>query len=306
MSQVVRYVACTALVLSVLLLVGCGGGGASSSQNPNPQPNTTSLQVNIGDGPSDRLAAVSMAISSLTLANTTGGSVTVVSSPTPLEMMHLMGTMQPVSVMKVPQGSYSGATVNISSAMVMYMDPSTRQLVQKTVPGPISATMTFSPNLIVGSTPMVLNLDMNMASSVAIDGSGNVTMTPTFVASMNSGGTGNSHDPESGGMEHMTGTVKSFSGNSFAMSMMQSSQNIAVTTDSNTQFQGFGGMGGMSNGMIVVVDATMQPDGSFVANAVDSVMPMSGGSMAGGLVTSFTGSPVTQLTLVMHEGKAQG
>jgi Domain of unknown function (DUF5666) len=291
--------------ISLLLLLGCGGG-SSSSQNPNPQPNTTSLQVNIGDGPSDRLVAVSMTIASATLAKATGGTVTVVSTSTPVEMMHLMGSMQPLSLMKVPQGSYSGGTVNISSALVMYMDPATGQLVQKTVSGPMSATMSFSPSLTVGTTPIVLNLDMDMASSVSIDGAGNVSMTPTMVASMNPGGTGNSHDPETGGMEHMTGAVKSFSGSSFTMSMMQSSQDIPVTTDSNTQFQGMGGTGGMSNGMIVMVDATMQPDGSFMAHTVQSVMSMSGGSMAGGLVTSTTGNPVTQLTLVMHEGAGTG
>ncbi len=303
-SQVMRFMACAVVTLSLLFLFACGG--ATSSQNPNPQPNTTSLQVNIGDGPSDRLVAVSMTIGSMTLANTGGGSVTVVSSATPVEMMHLMGTMQPISLIKVPQGTFSGGTVNISTATVMYMDSVTGQLVQKAVPGPMSATMPFSPNMILGSMPMVLNLDMNMASSVSIDGAGNVTMTPTMVVSMNPGGTGSSQDPENGGMEHMTGTVKSFSGNSFTMSMMQSSQDIPVTTGSNTQFQGMGGMGGMSDGMIVMVDATMQSDGSFMAHSVESVMSMSGGSMAGGLVTSLTGSPVTQLTLVMHEGAGTG
>ena len=39
----------------------------------------------------------------------------------------------------------------------------------------------------------------------------------------------------------MTGTVKSPSGSSFTMSMMQSSQDISVTTDSNTQFHGMDG-----------------------------------------------------------------
>jgi len=214
--------------------------------------------------------------------------------------------MQPISLMKVPQGTYTGCTISISSATVMYMDPSTAQPVQKTVPGPMSASVSFSPSLTVGSTPMVLDLDMNMASSVAIDGAGNVTMTPTMVASMNPGGAGNSHDPENGGMEHMTGTVKSFSGSSFTMSMMQSSQDVPVTADSNTQFQGMSGMGGMSNGMIVMVDAAMEPDGSFMAHTVDLVMSMSGGSMAGGLVTSTTGNPVTRLTLVMHEGTGSG
>jgi hypothetical protein len=299
-----RAFSTTALLVAILFFSGCGGNGNSSSQNP--PPNTSALQVNIGDAPSDRLVAVGMTIGSMTLAKSTGGAVTVVSSSTPVEMIHLMGTMQPISLMKVPQGSYSGATVNISSAIVMYMDPVAVQLVQKAVLGPMSATMSFNPNLTVSNTPMVLNLDMDMASSVSIDGAGNVTMTPTMSASMNPGGTSNTHDPEDGGMEHMTGTVKSFSGNSFTMSMMQTSQDVPVATDSNTQFQGIGGMGGMSNGMIVMVDATMQMDGSFMAHKVESVMSMSGGSMAAGLVTGLTGNPVTQLTLVMHEGEGTG
>ncbi len=197
-SQIAKWLLCGTLFVTLFFMFGCGGGG--TTQNPGPQPNTTSLQVNVGDAPSDRLVAVSMTIGSMTLANTSGSSVTVVSSPTPVEMMHLMGTMQPISLMRVPQGSYSGGTVNISSALVMYIDPATGQLVQKTVSGPMSATMNFNPTLTVASTPMVLNLDMDMASSVSIDGAGNVTMTPTMVASMNPGGANNTHDPEDGGM----------------------------------------------------------------------------------------------------------
>lgn len=293
------------LGISLLLLLACGGG-TSSSQNPNPQPNTTALQVNLGDAPSDRLVAVSMTLGSMTLTNGSGGTVTVVSSSTPVEMMHLMGTVEPISLMNVPQGTYSGASISIPSAVVMYMDPSTMQLVQKSVSGPMTATINFSPSLTVGTSPMVLNLDMNMASSVSIDQSGNVTMTPTMTASMNPGGTGSSQDPENGGMEHMTGTVMSSSGSSFAISMMQSSQNISVTTGSNTQFMGMGGMGGMSNGMIVMVDATMQSDGTFMAQKVQSMMSMSGGSMADGLVTSLSGSPVTQLTIGTMDGTGSG
>jgi len=43
-----------------------------------------------------------------------------------------------------------------------------------------------------------------------------------------------------------------------------------------------------------------------MAQKVQSVMSMSGGSMAGGLVTGTIGNPVTQLTLVMHEGEGTG
>src|SRR5581483_8316493 len=173
----------------------------------------------------------------------------------------------------------------------------------KSVPGAMAANVNFSPRLTLGASPMVLNLDMNMASSVSIDNSGNVTMTPTMTASMNPCCTGSSQGPQNGGMEHMTGTVMSFSGSSFTMSMMQSSQNISVTTGSGTQFEG---MGGMSNGMIVMVDAKMQSDGTFMAQKVESMMAMSGGSMADGLVTSLTGSPVTQLTLGTMDGTGSG
>ena len=156
---------CASLFFSVLLLFGCGGG---TSQNSNPQTSMTALQVNIGDGPSDQLIAVSMTIGSMVLSNTAGGSVTVVSSPTTVEMMHRMGTVEPISLTKVAQGTYLGTTLTISSAVVTYMSPVTGQMVQKNVPGPMTATMSFSPNLTSSSSPTVLNLDMDMAASVKI------------------------------------------------------------------------------------------------------------------------------------------
>ncbi len=305
-TQFTRSIVCTSLFFSVLLLFGCGGGTSSSLRSPNPQPSTTALQVNIGDGPSDQLVAVSMTIGSMTLSNTAGGSVPVVSSPTTVEMMHRMGTTEPISLRSVAQGTYSGATMTISSALVTYMSPVTGQMVQKNVPGPMTATMSFSPSLTVSSSPMVLNLDMDMAASVSIDAAGNVTMTPAVTASVNAGGSGNGHDPEDGGMQHMAGTIQSISGSAFTLSMMQTSQNISVAINSGTQFQGMGGMGGMSNGMIVMVDAGMQPDGSFMAQNVESMMLTSGGTMANGFVTSLTGNPATQLTLVAHDGAGSG
>src|SRR5262245_35608584 len=143
LSRMMRWkhlneVACLALLGLFLSSLGCGGG-SMSSQNPTPQPqqNATSLlQVNLGDAAADRLVAVRMTMGSMSLTNSSGGTATLVSSATPIEMMHLMGTVQPISLMSVPQGTYSGATVSISSATVMYMDPTTKQLVQRSVPGP--------------------------------------------------------------------------------------------------------------------------------------------------------------------------
>src|SRR5262249_48458459 len=189
---------CVVFVITVFVLAfnGCGGSGTTPSQNSNPQPNTTVLQVNLGDAPADRLVAVSLTIGSMALTSSSGGTVTMISSATPVEMMHLMGTVQPMSLMPVPHGSYSGATVTISSATVMYMNASTGQLIQKSLQGPMPANVSLNPALVIGTSPMVLNLDMNMASSVTIDNSGNVSMTPTMTATMNAAANGGSHDPQ--------------------------------------------------------------------------------------------------------------
>ena len=85
----------------------------------------------------------------------------------------------------------------------------------------------------LGSTPMVLSIDMDMANSIGIDGSGNVTVTPAFRTVMNSVGSGSGNDPENGFMEHLVGSVASTSGNNFGMSMMQSSQPLTFTTNSS-------------------------------------------------------------------------
>lgn len=170
----VGRIICTASVITLLAaLAGCGGGGGgSTAQAATPgssapgttgaQAGTTQLQVSMGDAPADQLLAFSMTINSMSL---TGGSspVNLITSPMPFEMMHVMGIMQPITMLGVPQGSYTGATMTIGSALVTYMNPTTRTAVQKTVSGPITSPITFSSPLTVGTTPMALGFDMDMA-----------------------------------------------------------------------------------------------------------------------------------------------
>jgi len=291
------------LIPTMLIEVGCGGGSSQSPSTPlAPQPGSASFQINIGDYPSDRLLAFAMTINSMSLTNSTGSTVNLVSNPVPLEMMQLMGTMQPLAIMTIPQGTYTKATMTIGSATVTYMDPVTMQAVQKTVPG-MTATIQFDPNVTMNGTPSVMNFDMDMAASVFIDGAGNVTMNPTLHMTTGAYAVG-SHDPVHGGMEHMFGAVANISGGSFTMAMMQGLQNPTFMTNSNTQFVNMGGMGMMSSGNLIMVDAEMRPDGSMLADRVESIM--SGGLMAGGMMTNVTDNPATQLTLIAQNGAGTG
>jgi hypothetical protein len=296
------------IALAVLLtgaMIGCGGGSSNSTSTPTPTPtaNTTPVMVNMGDAPSDQVMAVSITMSAMNFTNSSGTSVSALSAPTTMEMLHLMGTMQPVAMPKLPQGTYTQMAMTISSAIVTYVDPTTHKAIQKTVAGPMTANIPLNPVLTVAGSAMVMNLDMDVAHSVSIDASGNVTMTPTFRPFANAA-MANATDPEHGAMMHMIGNVSSVSGSSFMMSTLPGMQ-FTMGTSSGTQFQNMGGMGSMGSGMILMVNAMLQPDGTINAQYVQQMMG-SGGMMAMGAVAAITGSPATQLSMVPMDGIGSG
>ena len=295
-------VAILATVLTAAL-AACGGANGTSTTPPPVTAQKTPIQVNIGDAPSDWMLAFFMNISSMSLTGS-NGSATVVSSTVPVEMMHLMGTMQPLTMINAPQGTYTGASITIGSATVMYMDPTTKAPVQKTISGPISATVTFGTPVAVGPTPMAMGFDLDLASSVTMDSSGNMTMNPVFHVTSGAQGSGNPMDPSDGGIQKMMGAVSSVSGSSFGMTSMQAAQSFTFATNSSTVFDGTS-MSGMSNGMLLIVDANLQSDGTLMATKVQSMMN-SGGVMGGGVITAVTGQPATALTMVMQNGAGSG
>lgn len=177
-----------------LVLAGCGSGSSnhSSTQTPGtpgafgtPAAGTSPVQVSMGDAPADCIMAFGMNVTSITLTNSSGGTVNLLSSPVPMEMMNLTGTVQPFTMANIPQDTFTQATITLSPVSMGYMDPTSKQYVQKSPGGTYSGMVTFSPVMTFGSGSTVLAFDMNMAKSVSIDGSGNVTITPMFTAMLN-------------------------------------------------------------------------------------------------------------------------
>lgn len=287
------------------ILVACGGGGTTTSSGggttPPPPSASTAVQVNMGDAPADWMLSFSTSITSMSLSGS-NGAVNVASNSTPIEMTQLMGTMQPFAMVSAPQGTYSSATITFGNCNVTYIDPTTKTLVQKSMTGPFTATVTFSSPVTVGSTPMAFNFDLDLANSVTADSSGNLSFAPQFHFSMGTQGAGSGNNPAYGGMQQMMGTASNISSGSFTMTPLQAAQPFTVMTNSSTQFQGIAtGMGMMGSGMGVLVNATLQPDGSLLATQIASRM-QSGGIMGGGIITEVTGVPATQFSMVMQNG----
>lgn len=303
-SVTAAFIGFTLCLASVL--TACGGG--SSRPVPNPEPNPTPaaktvVQINMGDSPADWMLAFSMNISSMSLTGSNGSVSAMASSSTPMEMMHLMGMMQPLSMISVPQGTYTGATITIGSANVLYMDPTSKALMQQTIAGPINGTMTFGSPVTVGTTPMAMGFDLDLAKSVT-SSNGTLSMNPVFTVTSGAQGSGNPMDFSNGGIQQMMGSISKASGSSFMMTPMQAAQGFTFATNSSTVFDGTS-MSAMADGMLAIVDATLQADGSLLATRVQSMMG-SGGMMGGGIVTAVTGSPATQITMVMQNGVGAG
>ncbi len=292
-----------AVVVGALLVAGCGGGGSSVADS-NPRPATTTVQVNLGDDPADRLLAVNVTVDSFTFRNASGGTVPVLPAAVNMELMHLQGTVRSLAMANLPQGTYSAASMTLAAATVTFVDPATGQILQRTMPGPMTAQVNFAPHLTVGSAPMVVNVDMDMTRSVSIAGNSAVSMTPFLTAQWRSATPG-SRDPEAGGFGHMTGVLGSIAGPSLTMTMLQGLASPSLMTHAGTEFVGVGGIGAMHAGALVAVDGSLQADGTWLAHRVRSLTAASG-AMAMGTVTDLTGSPPTQLTLAVHDGAGLG
>lgn len=313
-----RQSAFALLMAGGLALVGCGGGtgasaapgsssGNGSGSGTGTAPAATPVQVNLGDAPADWVMAFGMTVNSITLTSTTGTTVNVVPASTPMEMAQLMGTMQTVSTLAVPQGTYTQAVVSFSAVNLGYMNPVTKAYATATMPGPFTATVPFSPAATVGASPMTLDFDLNLGASLSADSTGAVSLSPVMTAALMPVST-TGPTPWNGSLR-MMGSVSGVTGTQFTLGSMMGLPTATFSISGSTTFAGSGltGMGGMAAGLMVAVDATLQADGSLLAQRVESLgMIGSAGMMGGGLVTGLTGNPPTQLTLSASAGQGGG
>ena len=291
-----------ALLGSALLVFVVACGSDSKSSNTPTQPSTV-VQVNMGDDPADWMLAFSMKATSMSLVGA-GTTLTYSDTPMQVEMIHRLGIMEPVALVAATPGTYTGATMTIASCNVTYVDPQTKQIMQKTINGPFNATVTFPTSVTVDKTPLAFNFDLDLEHSLTTDGSGNFQFSPVFHHSLGvlGNGTGTGINPRYGGMHQMMGVVSNVTSDSFTIIPVQAVNTFRFRVSNQTQYQGrVSNMAQLSVGMGVLVTAALQSDGTMLATRVRATMS-SGGAMGGGIITAVTGQPATQLTVVMQNG----
>jgi hypothetical protein len=263
----------------------------------------SAVQVRIGDAPIDKVLAFELTVTSITLTDAAGVTTSVLSSPTEVELTHLAGTFEPLTLNSISQGTYTKATITVSSPDVTYIDPGTGLIMEKhpTLTTP-TATVTFpSGGLTVGSSATSINFDFNLASSLVFDASNNVTVTPVFTASsVTVASNQQDQDTDDGNVEGVQGAVVSASGSTIVIATEKSGIQLSFSTNASTTYDGVSGLSGIQPGEIVQIDARTQTDGSLIATKIEIEDAQNNSLESDGIVTSVNGHPAVSLKLLVQ------
>ena len=297
--------------LAVVSVMGCGGGGSTVTPPPPPPPSSaTSAQLRIGDSAVDKIVDFELTIASPIVATPSGGGtpVNIAVGPNRLELSHLAGKLEALGILNVPQGSYSSVAITIQNPELVFVSGAGTLV---TISGNASQTLTinFSPALTIPSTPTLLNVDLNVANSIATDASGNITgfnfSGSSFVITTSAIGAEAQQEDKNGEIEGVTGLVSSISGNNFVLNVGQSGAQLTFATDATTQFtDGLTNLASALN-QIVEVDGVTKSDGTLFAKKLEGLEAPAGAEVEG-IITQVVGNPATTLTLLAHDGIGSG
>lgn len=293
MKKVVLFAALTA----VLFLLGCGGG---SPGMPPFQATGTSAMIQTGDATNGQIVKFELTINSIVLkgVSPTMDTGNLLAGPAEVEFVHEAGIMEPLTLAHVPPGTYSGATLTVSNPEVVVINGTTPAKVPATLSSS-TVNVSFSSNITVGTTPLFINFDLNLATSVTLNGSPvtSATVNPQFtVTTATVPPNGEGEDDDNGEIEDLHGTVKSVTPPTFIITT--NSGDVTFTTDSNTRFEdGISSLSDLKTGDVVEVSGVTQSDGTKLATKVERE-EQAEGEEAEGIISAVTGSPATSLTIV--------
>jgi hypothetical protein len=177
------------------------------------------------------------------------------------------------------------------------------------VPTKLNATLssttvnvTFSSNITIGSSPMFLNFDLDLANSVTISGT-SATVAPKFnVTTTTVAPDPGNEDHDDGEIEDVHGSVTNITAPNFTIQTR--STTITFATDSNTRFHdGISQLSDLKVGDIVEVDGVTKSDGTKLATKVEREGDRNGEEVEG--LISVLDSPLTKITII-HQMDSTG
>jgi hypothetical protein len=308
------------LTLAVGLAASFCLAGCSSNSTPSTvSSGTVPVSMTIHDTPPSGVSILSFEIhitgASLQPSDSSAAAVSLLSAPDEIELEHLQTNSAFLGSLGVPAGSYSGLTVTFANPQMTILNNTAAAItvgsqtcnigqICEVTPALDQASVTVTSNppfpiTLSSSSPVNLQMDFNLNSSVGTDLSVTPTVTVTAVTSSPGEG-GDQEDIE------LVGSVAGVdsSNQSFTLQLPLNGQTETIATNSSTEFD-FGNdhcsannFSCLGSGQIVKVEARMN-NGTLTANSVEGIaLPQT--STVTGTVVALNAAQ-NQFELVLQE-----
>jgi len=280
------------LFAALVVLAACGGSSSSAA----PAPTGASV-VTLGDAAADNIVSFEITISDIKLVNSGGVAVDVPGTHR-LEMTHLSATVEDLSHLTIPAGTYTSATIAWSAPEVSFFDDlGVLHEIDSAATG--TATVPLANLTVSGAT--VFNFDIDVAASVALTTAAPVaaTFTPTFSFTAARGVGEAEREPEDGALEHVIGSVVTASATSLTINVGQAGSTLTFVVNANTSFEApMTSASQLVAKQIVRVEGDVQADGTMIAKEIEAESADGNGTEAEGLVTT---KGVSSFTMIAHD-----
>jgi hypothetical protein len=257
-------------------------------------------QVRVGSVPYDRVLALQLTLTSVTLDATDGSTTTIVSEPTDVEFTRLANDSEPLFVGALFPLSYTGVTITVGGGKVTYLQNGIP--VEKFLMRSFTTTIRFRPAYALPYSASVLNLQLDIEKTVAFNGrTGGMNINkPVFNVIPAMVSSWAMQTPETGRVDSLVGVVTDVSDSSLTVRHGQTGANLTFATDENTQFMNASPV--TLQGMTVALNGGTDVDGSLRATEVEA-LESSSGVVLQGLATGFPGDSETNVVPVTAVGE---
>lgn len=321
----IRTVSASIVLGLFLFATGCGDNAQvaqttptptpvpTASPTPTPAPAFTTAQIRLGDAPANRVIGfeVTFGPSPLVVTLSTGQSVNLVVQNNRWELSHMAGKMEPLSIQSFPQGSVTSIQIPLTNPEVTYLDDLGAVHTFSGAPSQ-TVTVNLSPPLTIGSTPTIVTLDINVASTLTFDPAGAVTAIhfsgSTFTFGTKPIAAQAEQQDDNGEIEGVTGKVTTVNSSSFELDAGQGGAAITFVTDATTKLDNAVTLASLLN-QIVKVEGFTQADGSVFAKEVEKVATDSGSELEG-IIIDEDGPPLSSnppsIRVLVQDGNGNG
>lgn len=170
-------------MFGILPLAGCGTG---MNQTPPPQTKTANVFTVGTDAPLPSVLSCDVTITGVTLFDGTNNIPVMTATPQDIDFARLSGLHQLMDLNAVPTGTYSSATVTLSTVVIGYLNTGVTPPAVSTMNGTLtqsSVTVQFKQPFVLNDNDLVgLRMEFDLAKSILTDSTGNFTgqVNPTF------------------------------------------------------------------------------------------------------------------------------